>query len=96
LQGIVRFDQPGKLYFPHGDEAALTVESQNIPRVQLRIHQVFSNNLIHAVRNINNGQGSWWFNIETANNLSELLESRELDYSAQPYRLNKSRLQLKD
>jgi uncharacterized protein YfaS (alpha-2-macroglobulin family) len=96
LRGTVRFDQPGKLYFPHGDEAALNVESQNITTVTLRIHQVFPNNLIHAVRSINNAQGSWWSNLEAANSFSELLESRELDYSAHPYRLNKTRFLLKD
>jgi len=96
LRGTIRFDQPGKLYFPHGEEAALTIESQNAENLQLRISQVFPNNLIHAVRTINNAQGAWWTNIETANNLSESLESRDLDYSAHPYRLNKTRFLLKD
>ncbi len=96
IRGFLRFDQPGKLYFPHGDEAALTVESQNISTVTLRIHQVFPNNLIHAIRLINNGENAWWSNSEAANSFSELLESRELDYSARPYRLNKSRFLLKD
>jgi uncharacterized protein YfaS (alpha-2-macroglobulin family) len=96
LMGVLRFDQPGKLYFPHGDVAAITIESQNIPNATLRIHQVFPSNFIYAVRQINTGEDSWWSTAEAVNNFSELLETRDLDFSAHPYQSNKSRILLKD